>query len=71
MKLVNKVTKEILNTRIRNEIQKRSILCFDICAEHDQIFDNVKHMSWFKIALGLELGLLEQEEIKTISYKPG
>jgi hypothetical protein len=30
------------------EIEKNSSLALDVAEEHGQIFDNVKHMSWFK-----------------------
>ena len=36
-------------------IDSRSVVAFDVCAEHGQIFDNVKHMRWFRDAVANEL----------------
>lgn len=34
--------------RARKMIERgKADLLFDLCAEHGQIFDNVKHMRWF------------------------
>lgn len=32
-------------------IEREDSICYDICAELDQHFGNVKHMTWFQIAV--------------------
>lgn len=39
----------------KNQIERRSKLCFDVAANMGQIFDNVKHMQWFVDAVADEL----------------
>jgi hypothetical protein len=31
----------------REAIERKDRVCFDVCAEHGQIFNNVKHTDWF------------------------
>jgi hypothetical protein len=31
----------------REAIERKDRVCFDVCAEHGQIFGNVKHTDWF------------------------
>ena len=31
----------------REAIERKDVVCFDVCAEHGQIFGNVKHTTWF------------------------
>ena len=32
-------------------IEREDVVCFDVAAEHGQIFGNVKHMKWFAEAV--------------------
>ena len=36
-----------LREQARKEIETRSTLAFDVAKSHCQIFDNVKHLTWF------------------------
>jgi hypothetical protein len=36
-------------------IQRKDAICYDVAALNGQIFDNVKHMKWFREAVALEL----------------
>lgn len=37
--------------QIRDLIDSEDELCYDVANEHGQVFENVKHMAWFKHAL--------------------
>ncbi len=41
--------------RARRAIERQDPICFDVAAEHGQMFDNVKHMKWFVTALAEEM----------------
>ena len=38
-----------LGERAIRAIERAEDVCFDICAETGQIFDNVKHTRWFRM----------------------
>jgi hypothetical protein len=40
-----------LAQRVQRLIDRRDQVCFDVCVETCQIFDNVKHMRWFRRAV--------------------
>jgi len=40
-----------LAQRVQQLIDRRDQVCFDVCVETCQIFDNVKHMRWFRRAV--------------------
>lgn len=44
-----------LKEKAQRAIDHRDSVCFAICAECSQIFDNVKHMRWFLKAVMREL----------------
>jgi hypothetical protein len=44
-------------------IKRRDIRCFDVCDNVGQIFDNVKHMSWFVNAVADELYPVKNIEV--------
>lgn len=48
-------TRAELRARAERAIEQRKHVCFDICAETSQIFDNVSHMRWFLLAVMDEL----------------
>ena len=50
-----KATKQDLMRRARNAIEGRETVCFEVCAETSQSFDNVKAMRWFLYAVANEL----------------
>lgn len=37
--------------KINELIEDEDDLCYDVAAEHGQLFDNVKHMKWYRQAL--------------------
>jgi hypothetical protein len=39
----------------REAIEREDDVCFDVAADHGQIFANVKHMTWFVEAVATEL----------------
>lgn len=46
---------DVAMTRARKAIERRATVCFDVAAECGQMFDNIKHMSWFVAAVADEL----------------
>ena len=50
------MTKLQWRQRVESAIERRDRLCFDVCANVGQVFDNVKHMRWFKEGLAREMG---------------
>lgn len=40
-----------LGERTVRAIDHAEDVCFDVCAESGQIFENVKHMRWFRMAV--------------------
>jgi len=44
-----------LMARARRHIERRTELAFDVAWESGQMFDNVRHMRWFLVAVAREL----------------
>ena len=42
-------------SRASEAIEDADMVCFDVAAEHGQMFGNVKHMTWFVEAVADEL----------------
>ena len=51
---LNDKQKECL-TQAKRHIESDSKICHDLCDEIGQIFNNVKHMTWFQIAVANHL----------------
>lgn len=49
-------SREQLLTTAQRMIAHEKELCFDVAAEHGQMFGNVKHMTWFVDAVADALG---------------
>ncbi len=43
-------------TRALEAIENEEEVCYDVAAEYGQMFNNVKHMKWFIIAVNNEIG---------------
>ena len=41
--------------KAENEIERKTYFVLDFCANQGQMFDNIKHMAWFKTAIANEL----------------
>lgn len=57
-KRINKRASSVLRDKIqqaREAIERGDEICYDVAAEHGQIFDNVKHMRWFIEAVSEQL----------------
>ena len=50
-----KATLKDLRFAVDAKIEAAGDLVYDVAAEHGQIFDNVKHLAWFRRAVAQEL----------------
>jgi hypothetical protein len=44
-----------LRLHVMGMIERKDPLCYEVADESCQIFENVKHMSWFVFCVGLEV----------------
>lgn len=52
-------SRDQLIEKAKRAIRRGAPVCYDICAETGQMFDNVKHMRWFLEAVADELERLK------------
>jgi len=55
MKYNRRMADEIMERKAEQEIEKGGTVAHDVADERGQIFDNVKHMLWFKHAVAVRL----------------
>jgi len=56
----------ISNKNVTYEIENETPLCFNICDDIGQIFENVKHMKWFFDEVKEALEELEEDKLEEI-----
>lgn len=62
--------KQAKRDAVRRAIQKRKPICFDVAAEHGQLFDNVKHLRWFRNAVAAEMFPKQEGALTCLNQHP-
>ena len=65
-----KATLRDLEERARLEISRKTTLCYDLASETCQIFENVQHMRWFRLAVMKALAAVLKKYRHLVDHVP-